>query len=254
MTAYIELDDVELDLPVFDMAARSLKRNLLKIGRKNQLGKDDAGVVVVRAIDNVSFKLESGDRLGLIGHNGAGKSTLLRLMAGIYQPTSGALSSKGKSVPLMDIFLGMDDLSTGRQNIRLRGLFLGMSDSEIKKKTEEIAEFTELEDYLDLPLRTYSNGMRLRLAFAISTAVEADILLLDEVLGVGDQSFQEKANLRIQKMHDRAEIVVLAIHSNELIRKMCSKALWMENGRAKMFGDVESVVSAYDQFINNGKI
>jgi ABC-type polysaccharide/polyol phosphate transport system ATPase subunit len=207
-------------------------------------------VVVVRAIDDLSLKLESGDRLGLIGHNGAGKSTLLRVMAGIYPPTAGHIAVQGKTVPLLDISLGMDDQSTGRQNIRLRGLLLGMTDAEIKRKTEDIAEFTELGDYLDLPLRTYSSGMRVRLAFAISTAVEADILLLDEVLGVGDASFQEKANKRLQDLHARAEIVVLAIHSSDTIRKTCNKVLWIERGKAKMFGGVEEVVSAYDEHMN----
>jgi ABC-type polysaccharide/polyol phosphate transport system ATPase subunit len=125
-----------------------------------------------------------------------------------------------------------------------------MTDAEIKRKTEDIAEFTELGDYLDLPLRTYSSGMRVRLAFAISTAVEADILLLDEVLGVGDASFQEKANKRLQDLHARAEIVVLAIHSSDTIRKTCNKVLWIERGKVKMFGGVEEVVSAYDEHMN----
>ncbi|MCE1162966.1 MAG: ATP-binding cassette domain-containing protein, partial [Thiomonas sp.] len=178
MPASITLQNVHLDLPIFDVSAISLKKRVLRMGRRNRIAEDNTGVVVVRAIDDLSIKLESGDRLGLIGHNGAGKSTLLRVMAGIYPPSSGTVDVQGKSVPLLDIALGMDDQSTGRQNIRLRGLLLGMTDAEIKRKTEDIAEFTELGDYLDLPLRTYSSGMRVRLAFAISTAVEADILLL----------------------------------------------------------------------------
>ena len=250
MPASITLQNVHLDLPIFDVSAISLKKRVLRMGRRNRIAEDNTGVVVVRAIDDLSIKLESGDRLGLIGHNGAGKSTLLRVMAGIYPPSSGTVDVQGKSVPLLDIALGMDDQSTGRQNIRLRGLLLGMTDAEIKRKTEDIAEFTELGDYLDLPLRTYSSGMRVRLAFAISTAVEADILLLDEVLGVGDASFQEKANKRLQDLHARAEIVVLAIHNSDAIRKTCNKVLWMERGRMKMFGDVEDVVGAYDQAIN----
>lgn len=250
MPASITLQNVHLDLPIFDVSGQSLKKRVMRMGRRNRIAEDSAGVVVVRAIDDLSLKLESGDRLGLIGHNGAGKSTLLRVMAGIYPPTSGTVDVQGKSVPLLDIALGMDDQSTGRQNIRLRGLLLGMTDAEIKRKTEDIAEFTELGDYLDLPLRTYSSGMRVRLAFAISTAVEADILLLDEVLGVGDASFQEKANKRLQDLHARAEIVVLAIHSSDTIRKTCNKVLWIERGKAKMFGGVEEVVSAYDEHMN----
>ena len=246
MSASITLHNVHLDLPIFDVSAQSLKKRVMRLGRRNRIAEDNTGVVVVRAIDDLSLELNSGDRLGLIGHNGAGKSTLLRVLAGIYPPSSGTVEIRGKAVPLLDISLGMDDQSTGRQNIRLRGLLLGMSDAEINRKADEIAEFTELGDYLDLPLRTYSSGMRVRLAFAISTAVEADILLLDEVLGVGDASFQEKANERLRNLHDRAEIVVLAIHNSGAIRKTCNKVLWLERGKVKMFGDVEKVVTAYD--------
>ncbi|SCC93033.1 O-antigen export system ATP-binding protein RfbE [Thiomonas sp. X19] len=250
MPASINLQNVCLDLPIFDVSAQSLKKRVLRMGRRNRIAEDNTGVVVVRAIDDLSLQLESGDRLGLIGHNGAGKSTLLRVMAGIYPPTGGLIAVQGKTVPLLDISLGMDDQSTGRQNIRLRGLLLGMNDAEIKQKTEDIATFTELGDYLDLPLRTYSSGMRVRLAFAISTAVEADILLLDEVLGVGDASFQDKANKRLMDLHARAEIVVLAIHSSDAIRKTCNKVLWIERGKVKMFGKVDEVVSAYDKHMN----
>lgn len=246
MPASIQLQNVHLDLPIFDVSAQSLKKRVMRLGRRNRIAEDSTGVVVVRAIDDLSLELRAGDRLGLIGHNGAGKSTLLRVMAGIYPPTDGQIQVQGKSVPLLDISLGMDDQSTGRQNIRLRGLLLGMSDAEIRRKTEDIAEFTELGDYLDLPLRTYSSGMRVRLAFSISTAVDADILLLDEVLGVGDASFQAKANRRLEELHERAEIVVLAIHDSATIRKTCNKALWMERGKMRMFGAVDEVVDAYD--------
>lgn len=246
MSASVVLTNIHIDLPIFDVSAQSLKKRVMRLGRRNRIAEDNTGVVIVKAIDDLSLRLASGDRLGLIGHNGAGKSTLLRVMAGIYPPTAGSIEVRGKTVPLLDIALGMDDQSTGRQNIRLRGLLLGMTDAEIMRKTDEIADFTELGDYLDLPLRTYSSGMRVRLAFAISTAVEAEILLLDEVLGVGDASFQEKANRRLQELHDRAEIVVLAIHSSDAIRKTCNKALWMERGRLRMFGAVEDVLGAYD--------
>ncbi len=246
MPSSITLINVCLDLPVFEVSSQSLKKRLMTFKWGNRISEDQTGVVLVKAIDDLNLKLVKGDRLGLIGNNGAGKSTLLRIMAGIYPPTSGTVNIVGRTVPLLDISLGMDDLSTGRENIRLRGLLLGMTDAEIRSKTEEIANFTELGSYLDLPLRTYSNGMRVRLAFGISTAVEANVLLLDEVLGVGDASFQEKANRRLQDLHDRVDIVVLAIHSNETIRRICNKALWMESGRMVMFGDVDAVVNAYE--------
>jgi len=244
--AFVELKGATLDLPIYDVQGRSLKRQVMRMGRRNTIAEDNDGVIVVRALDNIDLRLDSGDRIGLIGHNGAGKSTLLRTMAGIYPPTSGTVTRNGKVVPLLDISLGMDENSTGLQNIRLRGLLLGMSDAEIRDKQREIADFCELGDYLDLPIRTYSNGMRVRLAFAVSTAVDAEILLLDEVMGVGDAAFMHKAEQRLADLHGRAEIVVLAMHSNREIRRVCNKALWMERGRVRAFGAVEEVVSAYE--------
>ncbi|HEM7877820.1 ABC transporter ATP-binding protein [Burkholderia lata] len=244
--AYIDLKNVTLDLPIYDVQGRSLKKQVMRMGRRNRIAEDSDGVIVVRALDDVNVRFERGDRIGLIGHNGAGKSTLLRVMAGIYPPTAGTVSRSGKAVPLLDISLGMDENSTGMQNIRLRGLLLGMSDAEIRKKQQDIAEFCELGDYLDLPIRTYSSGMRVRLAFAVSTAVDAEILLLDEVMGVGDASFMHKAEARLADLHSRAEIVVLAMHSNSEIRKVCNKALWMERGRVRAFGPADEVVSQYE--------
>ncbi|KVF74414.1 ABC transporter ATP-binding protein [Burkholderia sp. FL-7-2-10-S1-D7] len=244
--AFIELKGATLDLPIYDVQGRSLKKQVLRMGRRNKIAEGNDGVIVVRALDNVDVRFDKGDRIGLIGRNGAGKSTLLRTMAGIYPPTLGTVTSEGKIVPLLDISLGMDDNSTGMQNIRLRGLLLGMTDAEIREKTAEIAAFSELNDYLDLPLRTYSSGMRVRLAFAVSTAVDAEILLLDEVMGVGDASFMHKAQARLNELHGRAEIVVLAMHANSEIRRVCNKALWMENGRVRAFGPVDEVISAYE--------
>lgn len=243
--AFIRIKQATLDLPIYDVKGRSLKKEVMRLGRRNRIAEDHDGIVVVRALDGIDLDLKEGDRVGLIGHNGAGKSTLLRLLAGIYSPTTGTIEREGKVVPLLDISLGMDENSTGRQNIRLRGLLLGMSDAEIQSKQAEIAEFSELGDYLDLPVRTYSSGMRVRLAFAVSTAVDADILLLDEVIGVGDASFKEKANERLHDLHDRAQIVLLAMHDNTTIRKMCNKAIWMERGRIVAFGETEEVVSGY---------
>lgn len=247
--AHIKLDSVCVDLPIYDAQGRSLKRQLVLRSRKSRIGDDGHGVLVVRALDELSLSFEDGDRIGLIGRNGAGKSTLLRVLAGIYEPTSGRVDCFGKAVPLLDISLGMDENSTGFENIRLRGLLLGMSDAEIRDKAEEIAEFTELGDYLELPIRTYSSGMRVRLAFAISTAVDADILLLDEVIGTGDAAFLHKANRRLRALQGRARIVVVASHSNDVVREMCNKALWMEKGRLVRFGPVDEVVEAYEEAV-----
>lgn len=249
MQAEIKLESVSLQLPIYDVASQSLKKRLVSFGRE-KISDDLSGVVVVQALSDISLTLKSGDSLGLIGRNGAGKSTLLRVLAEIYAPTAGRISVVGKSVPLLDISLGLDDQSTGRQNIRLRGLLLGMTSQEIEEKTLEILDFTELDGYIDLPLRTYSAGMRVRLAFAISTAVDADILLLDEVLGVGDVAFQEKAKKRLKEFHSRAQIVVHAIHDEKAIRDSCNKALWLENGSVKAFGDTGDVVAMYNSSTN----
>lgn len=248
--AFIELDHVSLELPIYEVHGRSLKRQVMRLGRSNAVADSNDGVIIVRALQDVSLRLQTGDRVGLIGHNGAGKSTLLRVLAGIYAPTGGDVRREGKVVPLLDISLGMDDNSTGWQNIRLRGLLLGMTKQEIIEKQDEIAAFSELGDYLDLPIRTYSSGMRVRLAFAISTAVDAQILLLDEVMGVGDAGFMHKAKQRLHDLHGRSDIVVLAMHSNEEIRRVCNKVVWMDNGSIKMLGDTESVVSAYESCVN----
>lgn len=244
---FLTMENVTLDLPIFDVQSRSLKKKLMRLGRGNRIAEDTGGVVIVRALDSINLDLQPGDRVGLIGPNGAGKSTLLRVMAGIYPPTGGIVRSQGKAVALLDIALGMDENSTGRQNIRLRGLLLGMSDSEIRAKEEEIAAFTDLGDSLDLPLRTYSSGMRVRVGFAVSTAVDADILLLDEVMGVGDAAFKTKASQRMSELHQRSKIVVLAIHSNDTIREACNKAVWMEGGRIRAFGPVDEVIAGYEQ-------
>jgi ABC-2 type transport system ATP-binding protein/lipopolysaccharide transport system ATP-binding protein len=244
--AFIELKNVGLDLPIYDVQGRSLKKQMMRLGRRSTIGSDTKGVVIVRALDGISLRLNSGDRVGLIGHNGAGKSTFLRLLAGIFSPTVGEITKAGKSVPLLDINLGMDENSTGRQNIRLRGLLLGMSDKEVRDKTDDIAAFTDLGEYLDLPLRTYSSGMKMRLGFAVSTAVDADILLLDEVIGVGDAAFQVKANERLRDLHGRSQIVVLAMHTNKVLRETCDKILWLERGKVKMFGPTEDVLAVYE--------
>jgi ABC-2 type transport system ATP-binding protein/lipopolysaccharide transport system ATP-binding protein len=243
--AQIQLSNVSLHLPIYDMNGRSLKKKLLRLGRSSAIADQSHGVIVVQALNEINLVMNDGDRVGLIGHNGAGKSSLLRLLGGIYFPSSGTINRIGRCVSLLDISLGMDDNSTGYQNIRLRGLLLGMSEEEIRSKQDEIAAFTELDDYLDLPIRTYSSGMRMRLAFAVSTAVDADILLLDEVMGVGDAHFREKASRRLTDLHGRSKIVVLAIHDPAVIRETCNKAIWLDKGRLRAFGDVEQVLEAY---------
>ena len=246
----IQVDDVAVEIPIFEVSGRSLRKALARLGKHNALADANDGVINVRALSGVSFSLERGDRLGLIGQNGSGKSTLLRVLAGIYTPQKGSVIRKGKTVPLLDLTLGLDDNSTGRQNIRLRGLFLGLDAAAIVSHEQEIIDFSELGDYIDMPVRTYSTGMRMRLAFSISMSVQADILLLDEVLGVGDSAFQSKAKARLREVSDRAGIVVMALHSSPAIMEFCNKVLWLQGGQVRMLGEAHEVVRAYDDFMH----
>lgn len=184
--ASIEFRNVCVDFPIYNANGRSLKKRLIQVATGGQLGADPQGHVVVRALEGLNFSLRDGDRVGLLGHNGAGKSTLLRLLSGVYEPSSGTAKISGEIGSLIDISLGIDPEATGRENIYLRGGLLGMSKSEINTQMEEIIEFSELGDFVDMPLRTYSTGMHLRLAFAVSTIVRPEILLMDEWLSVGD--------------------------------------------------------------------
>lgn len=202
--------------------------------------------VTVRALDDVSFGLSDGDRVGLVGHNGAGKSTMLRVLAGVYAPTGGSLSIEGKVSSLLNNVAGLSIDSSGYENIITCGMFLGMSKQEAEEKLMNIAEFTELGDYLNLPVRTYSSGMTLRLGFAVATALNPEILLLDENVGAGDAAFAEKARLRMQKLVAKSSIIVLASHSNDLIKSMCNKAVWLDKGQIVQFGMVSDVLDDYE--------
>ena len=194
----------------------------------------------VQALDGVSFELAAGDRLGLIGANGAGKTTLLKVLFGIYEPTGGTLSTVGRVDALFNINLGFRAEATGRRNIELRGLINGWSPDEIASRQEEIIEFSELGDFIDMPLKSYSQGMPARLAFATSTSFRPEILLMDEWIGAGDASFQDKAKRRMNELAEAAGIIVLASHNDDLIKRTCNKLLELEKGRVKSFGPIET--------------
>lgn len=240
----ILLQSVSFRYPVFEMGARSLKMTLV-----NQVsgGKVDAstGIVSVQALNNISFELNDGDRIGLIGRNGSGKSTMLRLLAGLAYPTSGRLEVKGRVVSLIAAGLGINPELSGAANIELPLLLMGATRSEVKRAKAEIPEFTGLGEFINLPVRTYSDGMKARLNFAICTAIEADILILDEWLGAGDQDFQASAQSRLREVVNRAGIVVLATHSNDLVCSVCNLALWLDRGKQVMLGDSAFVTNAY---------
>lgn len=228
---HIVAKDLVVEFPVYANSHRSIKNTLISASTGGRLAKTASSKVKVRAVDKVSFELKRGDRLGILGHNGSGKTTLLRVLAGAYEPISGYLKRSGRVASLLDISMGMDQDATGYENIFLRGIMMGLSPSEIESKTEEIAEFSDLGDFLNMPIRTYSSGMKVRLAFAVSTCVDADILIMDEWLSVGDADFSEKAAARLNELVEKSAILIIATHSPALLAKVCNRAFRMEHGR-----------------------
>ncbi|VHO00551.1 Teichoic acids export ATP-binding protein TagH [Lawsonella clevelandensis] len=241
----IDTYDACVDFPIFDARTRSLKQTFLGAAG-GAIGRNSSNVVVVEALKNINLHLREGDRVGLVGHNGAGKSTLLRLLSGIYEPTRGSAEVHGRVAPVFDLGIGMDPEISGYENIIIRGLFLGQTRQQMKEKMEEIAEFTELGEYLDMPLRTYSSGMRIRLALGVVTSIDPEILLLDEGLGAVDAAFMRKARHRLKDMVQRSGLLVFASHSNEFLAQLCDKAIWIDHGEAVLAGSVEEVVRAYE--------
>ena len=244
--ARIVLENVTAEFPIY--GTRVSLRNAIfgrVVGGRLKAQDDGGKHVVVRALENVSLTVSHGDQLGIIGHNGAGKSTMLRVLAGIYQPVLGSISIEGRVSPLFNVSPGLALDDTGYENIVTCGLLLGMGRDEIERKLPEIEAFTELSDYLSLPVRTYSMGMLLRLGFAIATAIDPEILLLDEGLGAGDARFAEHAARRVEALIHRSSIMVLASHSDDLIRRMCNRAILLDHGRIVADGPTEEVLEVY---------
>ena len=244
--AKIDLHKVSVEFPVYSSNALSFKKRFIRLATGGAVLQDANHHVVVRALSDVSLNLQHGDRVGLVGHNGSGKSTLLKLLANIYEPTQGTLSVDGKVSSLLNLMEGIEGEFTGYENIMLRGTLMGLTKLQIKARIDEISEFTGLGDYLAMPTRTYSAGMMVRLAFAISASIQPEILLIDEVFGVGDASFIEKAKTKMLSLLNESSIVVMATHTNELIREICNKALLLEGGRIKHFGTVDEVLALYN--------
>ena len=234
-----------VDFPIFDAKSRSLKKAVMS-SAGGAIGKNDSNTVVVEALRDINLHLREGDRVGLVGHNGAGKSTLLRLLSGIYEPTRGVADVRGRVAPVFDLGVGMDPEISGYENIIIRGLFLGQTRKQMKDKMDEIAEFSELGDYLSMPLRTYSTGMRVRLALGVVTSIEPEILLLDEGIGAVDAAFMAKARVRLAELVKRSGILVFASHSNDFLAQLCNTALWVDKGEIKQAGLVDEVVEAYE--------
>jgi ABC-2 type transport system ATP-binding protein len=242
--ASITLTNASVEIPVFAVGNNSLKTTLLRKavgGKFAQTGHN----LLINALTDVSLEVRDGERIGLVGQNGAGKTTLLRVLAGVYPPTSGTVQVIGRVSPMFDISLGMSPDATGIENIKVCGALWGLSRADIAAGIDDITEFTELGDYLKIPVRTYSAGMLLRLSFAIATLRQPEILLLDEVIGVGDASFMAKAKSRLQQIASRAQILVISSHSDDIIRAFCDKVIWLDKGGIAAFGAVNDVLAAY---------
>ena len=198
------------------------------------------------ALKNVSFEVERGEVVGIIGHNGAGKSTLLKVISGILKPTGGELEVHGNVVPMLELGSGFDHDMTGRENIFLNGSILGYSEKYLKEKYEQIVEFSELGKFIDVPIRNYSSGMLMRLAFSIATVVQPEILIVDEILAVGDAAFQEKSKARMLELMSGGTTVLFVSHSLEQIREMCDRVIWLEHGQIKAIGATKEICDAYE--------
>lgn len=243
----IELKNVCLDYPIEQEDDYSLKKTFINyFGRKKSSSSK-----CYQALKNITLRIDGGEKVGIIGLNGAGKSTLLRVLSEIYEPTLGSIKVNGKVVSLLDLATGFELHHTGIENIRIRLMFLGATQSEIDEKIEDISEFTELGDFLNLPTKTYSSGMFLRLAFATSTALIPDILIADEVIGAGDALFVNKAKERLDNFLHKSDTLVISSHSMELIREFCKRVIWVHEGVIIADGEVNEVISKYENFCHD---
>ena len=243
--SHIELENASVSFPVYNASSRSLKTRVLGLSTGGIINKQDDGLLVVRGLTNVTLRIAHGERIGLVGHNGAGKTTMLRLLSGIYKPTEGRSHIEGQCVSLINISLGIDPEATGWENIRLRAAMMGMSKSDLDRQIDEVAEFTGLGDFLNMPLRTYSTGMQLRLAFSISTAIRPEILIMDEWLSTGDEDFKKKADRRLKEIVDSTHILILASHSRELLQKNCTRIVWLDHGIIRADGPTADILPEY---------
>jgi ABC-type polysaccharide/polyol phosphate transport system ATPase subunit len=248
--SFLHLRDTWVEFPVYQGSSRSLKKALLAGTTKGNLMRDALDRINVVALREFNLSIKNGDRLALIGPNGAGKSTLLKVLAGIYQPTRGQIYRSGKVTALLTNSVGLNPEATGRENIILRGMYLGIHPREMKANIDDIAEFTELGAYLDMPVRTYSSGMMVRLSFAASTAIAPEILLMDEWLSAGDASFLTKAQKRLEHFVGNSSILVLASHSIPLLREWCNRAILLDRGKLVACGSVSAVAESYQALIS----
>jgi lipopolysaccharide transport system ATP-binding protein len=243
-SASVSIENVSVDFPLYHGSSRSLKKTVLAAA-SGRLGEDTRQRVVVQALRDIDLHLAPGDRLGLVGTNGAGKTTLLRTIAGIYEPHIGRVRVTGSLNALLDPNLGMNMDLTGRENILLRGLYNGFSRGEISRLEEDVQDFAELGEFLELPVRFYSSGMMIRLGFAMATAIRPQVLLMDEWFMAGDATFLAKARARLEGIVRGAEILVLSSHIAGAVLDWCTRVIWMDHGRVRMDGPAKEVMAAY---------
>ncbi|WP_122048868.1 ABC transporter ATP-binding protein [Asaia bogorensis] len=248
----ILVDGLSLSFPVYHADSRTLKRSMARAVASRSVNRagsalieDDRHRVTVDVLRDISFSLQSGERLGLIGGNGAGKTTLLRALAGIYEPVAGRVRIRGTIGTLLDTQLGMNMELTGMENVRLRCLSHGMSRADTKSVLENVSEFAELGDFIALPVKTYSSGMLVRLAFGLATAITPDVLLMDEWFMAGDITFMEKAKMRLEALVQDADVLVMSSHQPDVMRKWCTRLIWLEQGRIRLDGPSSTVLDAY---------
>jgi ABC-type polysaccharide/polyol phosphate transport system ATPase subunit len=234
-----------VEFPVFQDSSRSLKKFLFASSTKGHIARDALDQHVVRALDRVTLDVVDGDRVALIGANGAGKSTLLKILAGIYHPTGGSVQVSGRRSALLNNTLGFNPEATGRENIILRGMYMDIHPRKMRAHLEEIIEFAELRAHIDMPVRTYSDGMMMRLGVAVSTCIPPEILLVDEWLSAGDAEFLDKAHKRMEEFVGRSNIMVLASHSMSLLQQWCNRGVLLQKGRVAAVGDIMDVITVY---------
>lgn len=227
---HIRMNNVSVDFPIYNTTGRSLKNQLMQAATGGRMGSNEQGRVVVRALQSISLEFKEGDRVGVVGHNGAGKSTLLRVISGVYEPIEGCLEVQGKITTMIDLSLVMDGEATGIENIYLRGALLGFNRQWLSSKISDVVDFAGLGDFIRMPLRTYSTGMQMRLAFSIATLVQPEIILMDEWLTVGDADFTEKAQQRLHEIVQKSSILIIATHSPELVEKVCNRTIQLDRG------------------------
>jgi lipopolysaccharide transport system ATP-binding protein len=245
IVAKIKFSDVSVEFPIFNAKGRSFTSRILQIATGGKLDSDGQGHISVRALSGLSFEISEGERVGLLGHNGAGKSTLLRVLTRAYVPRKGIADIEGRVGSLIDIALGINPEATGIENVYLRAALLGLPKDLVRENIEEIRSFSELGNFLEMPVRTYSTGMHLRLAFAVSTLVSPEILIMDEWLSVGDEGFKQKAEQRLTSMVSKSKILVIASHDRSLIEATCNRAIWLEHGKIVKDGPATAVAAAY---------